>query len=125
VGAGQNGSRYGYVFSLIRISLARFEGLDLKEISALSSGSAHNFNGHNGKLKFRRGLDRKRGNLIKEIGRGSHSSWTGHLSCASCQFFIGATLPDPAPANEDLHMDTPTVGLEPTTARLRALRSAD
>ena len=38
MGAGQNGSLYGYVLPLIRISLVRFEGLDLKEISALSSG---------------------------------------------------------------------------------------
>ena len=56
--------------SLIRISLIRFQGLDLKKKSpindqrlcALSSDS-------HGKLRFRQGLDRKSGNLIKEIGR--------------------------------------------------------
>ena len=58
------------VISLIRLSLIRFQGLDLKKKSptndqrlcALSSDS-------HGKLRFRQGLDRKSGNLIKEIGR--------------------------------------------------------
>ena len=64
--------------SLIRISLIRFQGLDLKKKSpindqklcALSSDS-------HGKLRFRQGLDRKSGNLIKEIGRTSRCRVTG------------------------------------------------
>ena len=64
------------VISLIIISLIRFQGLDLKKKSpinnqrlcALSSDS-------HGKLRFRQGLDRKSGNLIKEIGRTYGLIW--------------------------------------------------
>ena len=58
------------VISLIIISLIRFQGLDLKKKSPINdqklcvlSSDSH------GKLRFRQGLDRKSGNLIKEIGR--------------------------------------------------------
>ena len=56
--------------SLIRISLIRFQGLDLKKKSPINdqklcvlSSDSH------GKLRFCQGLDRKSGNVIKEIAR--------------------------------------------------------
>ena len=56
--------------SLIIISLIRFQGLDLNKKSPISDQRlcALSSDSH-GKLRFRQGLDRKSGNLTKEIGR--------------------------------------------------------
>ena len=58
------------VISLIRISLIIFQGLDLKKKSPINDQKLCVLSSYShGKLRFRHGLYRKSGNLIKEIVR--------------------------------------------------------